>query len=83
MAVLGMWMGDAKVSGGKYRFLRWKRERAGSDGRSRFFERMVVFWVKNGRKTRKRGGKSSEKREKVWFPEQVLKNGQKIVHRSS
>ena len=57
--------------------------RADSDGRLRFFEKMVVFWVKNGRKTRKRGGKSDEKREKVWFPDQVLKNGRKRAHRSS
>ena len=48
-----------------------------------FSEKWWFFWQKGVGKTGKRGGKLGEKREKVWFSEQVLKNGQKMAHRSS
>ena len=44
---------------------------------------MEIFGEKKEKETGKRGVKSDEKREKVWFPEQVLKNGGKRAHRSS
>ena len=48
-----------------------------------FSEKWGVLGKKGGEKTGKRGGKIGEKREKVGFLEQVLKNGQKRAHRSS